>query len=323
MRMKNWHRNHNGLFLPTKEIQYPWSKERYPSNRYLPSRRCCCGGECSKPTCWSVTFTGISNDTCTGCTVFNKTWYVSYDSVSSSWKCILGAHCSTCGEKTIELTIDDSNITLTFDGITWQKETPSTAAAAYCDPHDLSYVSGSGDCNYSNATCSISPGANEFGICPCPLGCAYHECDEGQVFYEGTTPEYASVDLTVANNSCNLCDQYSGTYTISGGGLLNGNCVWILTISDFHPCYVYGSFRIAISVGGPSANAFNCVNIGDIWAMVSIFVYSSFDYTQGLYCGVITDNGPINGLGLTVDVNKYGSSATQCTYPDTLTITFS
>ncbi len=315
-----WDRTAGGLYVP--------GRPSLPTRRYLQrmgaAKDCC--NVTPPPGCWAVAFSGIANDTCTYCSGYNKTWYVRPANPMVSpytWTCDLVAACVACGAMSLTLVISDDTITVSLGGATWTKSITS-ASAAFLTSHTLSFASGSNGCDCTGSSCTITPGYDANGNCPCPYGCATYPCNEPYLFFTGTTPPRIAVSIgDVGDNSCSLCDAYANTtYVLSDAG----NCKWaLLGVNNSAGCGgVLGSPLLGMEASvGAYSNPPHC-SVGDAEWEFHTAVYRGswtglYVYPLVKYYGCTPDL-PVDGTAVSVTLHKYNDGSGYCDFPDTITL---
>lgn len=309
---RGWARSNGGLWLPSV----------YDSPNQMGF--VCCEIGCDPPGCWSFGVSGFSDDTCSDCEVFNRTWYLAYQGTvgtTSTWACTISEYCSDCGEQTVTLTISDTTISLSCNGVTWSK-TITSAAEAQCTSHTLTYQSNSGGCTYDESDVTITPGYNAQGLCPCPTYCPGQACSEGQTFYAGTTPKYLPITvsgITNLNPDCTHCPDLDGTYIVPQGA---SACAWESVFAITPPCSNANCDHLEIKAGiAKFANPPYCTP-GDIQVLVYFTLKcKTIDIRLAVYKQCIgPDDSPIDGTTMSITANLFGLGNGYCTFPPTITV---
>lgn len=303
---RGWARSNGGLWLP----------RLYHSPNEMGF--CCCATGCDPPGCWSFGVSGFSDDACSDCEFFNRTWYLAYKGTvgsTSTWSCTISEYCSDCGDQTIALSISDTTITLTCLGVTWSK-TITSAAEAYCTSHVLAYQSNSGGCAFDEADVTITPGYNAQGLCPCPTYCPGSPCESGNVFAAGTTPKYTSVSISgVTNRNCTNCAAVDGSYILTQ----TTACHWHYAgppkvCGGSYGDWLYVDLDINSYVNNPYCDS------GDIQVLVEFSLYWYGLFLTARYVECIEEAAkPIDGTALALSPTLI-SAAEHCYWPSSVTV---
>ena len=217
-----WRRSNGGLWLPrvfgTPETSFGW---------------CCCEGcLCTSPLsstgcapcCFKVTIGGITNDgACNLCANLNKTYHLKQTAPgASTWECnhiclnLVGPYCTDNGATwKITLTVTDEGagqyrISVDLGPHKWSKTydgKPSLATISDALP----WVSDSGSCNSSSATCIIAATEYSAGkdcLCACTVRCT--ECEDELI----TSIVEVTISGVVNAGLCTDCPSINGTYTL-------------------------------------------------------------------------------------------------------------
>lgn len=303
-----WARSESGLHLPSRFV--PGVAKRMHHVEKNGTAQCCCEQPCAIPECWAVAVSGFSDDSCENCSVLNKTWYLQRVEETTVWSCTVPDACTECGDKTISLSIseDDDEITVTFNGVTWTKSVTITEDS-YCESHDLSYVSNSGDCDHDESDVTITPGYNANGICPCPIGCG-DACQEGTLFLAGTTPQTLNVDFYgTTDDWCSVCENYDGTYVLEQSP--SSACEWC-----------YNAPKICGSVSRWTMSVEIVISTIYLKLGQTSFTGCSMASQWVYYSGSFAETEPLDGLSFApVTVSRVsGATANGCNWPGTATV---
>lgn len=189
---------------------------------------------CLAPCCWEVAIDGMEDGTCGDCEVLNDTYYLdqTYDEQDEPL-CVWVDYtiCGDCEPDPKELSLEvyedsgDYKIKVTLGAHVWEKNYGDTKpSCCTLSNESLTHITNSGDCDSSNATCTITSRGNELE-CPirrCYIPEAACECDG--------PPQQLAVDLGVGgwtDNVCDKCDEISGVFVLVGGQDPHGPfCSW-------------------------------------------------------------------------------------------------
>jgi hypothetical protein len=193
----------------------------------VPPGPCTCeySSDGNAPCCFKVSVSNMTDgDNCQSCSSeLNRSYYlVQTEAGSCIWNCrhlclrLSGAYCQDSGsEWEITLTVSDEGadqykITVDLGPHKWAKTYDSKPSLS--DIYDtLTWISDSGSCNSSSATCIIAATEYSAGkdcLCACTVRCP--ECEDELV----TSIVEVTISGVVNTGLCTDCPTINGTYTL-------------------------------------------------------------------------------------------------------------